>query len=205
VSAPETSIRQRIIAAVVASPGITLRQIATTLGYGPRADVKSLGAQLSQLCTSGKMRRQTVHTPAAGRAVATGYWPTDTAQVDERQLKRKPGTEQERRAESKRRQRAARRESDAQKRARYTSNRATPPTEAQQFRIAEPPRPRAPATPANGRETVDEFLRRGGHIQALPTGYCPGSPLRFDHSGNHTRAQSARPCATKRNAPAAAR
>jgi hypothetical protein len=73
----------------------------------------------------------------------------------------------------------ARRLSDAAKRKGYTSRLQNPPRVSQQVQIIKPPKRVSPemkaARPAGQRETVEEFLARGGRIQQLPNG-ASGEP-----------------------------
>lgn len=172
------STRQQMIAAVIAKPGITLSEIAIAIGKTERKARTGLSAQLSQLCKKKKLRKDTLHNGSPG---AIRYWPTATSAIDGRSARKRPAKREA--TTTAQPQAAAPRQSDATKRSGYASPKALPPKPASQVRIVDPPRERAPATPAGERETVEEFQKRGGRIEVLQPHACsPNSILRFDHA-----------------------
>ena len=193
------STRQRMIAAVIAKPGITLSEIAIAIGKTERKERTGLSAQLSQLCKKKKLRKDTLHNGSPG---AIRYWPTATSAIDGRSARKRPAKpEASTPAEP---QTPAPRQSDQAKREGYASPKAKPPKPASQVRIVDPPRERAPATPAGERETVEEYVARGGRIEVLQPHACsPNSILRFDYTPKPHA--SARPITATRVRPSASR
>lgn len=170
-----TSVSMAIQKAVLANPGITLREIAAALGIGPRAKLTSISARLTQLCELNKLRRDVI----GSRHHPSRFWPTDITAVDLRELRRKPGDPVQRKIAGQRARRQAKAATVA------ASQKAHKPSPRSQVRIVDPPRP--PKLPHNGTqpETVEQFLARGGQIQRLSFGQC-NNDLRFDHSGTTT-------------------
>lgn len=173
------STRQAMLAAVIATPGITLSQIAVAIGKTERKERMGLSAQLSQLCKKKKLRKDKLTNGSPG---AVRYWPTETSAIDGRTAK-KSAAKPQRKAATSAAQPAAPRLSDTAKRAGYASAKAMPPKPASQVRIVDPPREAVPAMPAGARESVAEFMARGGRVEILKPHACsPNSILRFDHS-----------------------
>lgn len=193
------STRQRMIAAVIAKPGITLSEIAIAIGKTDRKERTGLSAQLSQLCQKKKLRKDTVLNGSPG---AIRYWPTATSAIDGRSARKRPAMPEATTTAAAKT--AAPRQSDKAKRAGYASPKAMPQKPASQVRIVDPPRERAPAAPAGDRETVEEFQARGGRIEILHPHACsPNSILRFDHAPKPHA--SARPMTATRVRPSASR
>ncbi len=165
-----------IVDALIASPGMTMRQVATAIGEDSRHT--AVAAQLSQLAKAGKLRRDSAHTGRSGR-----YWPMPNATQDLRRKYSRDGKRPDR-MQAARDERAVsaatpRPETRAQKRARYKSAQASVPRSASQVRIVAPQRPTA--SPKGRAQTVEEFVAGGGPIERLST-FAASNPLRFDHS-----------------------
>lgn len=190
------SRRQALIGLIVATPGLHMQELAALLGLTTKVQKKSLSTQLSQLCKAKKLRKDSI---LAGSISRPRYWPTPTSTIDgrttfwaerrERLLKQpKPVAPPKPKHETR-----------AQKRARYASEKARVPKVKSQLRIVDPPRPR-PAAGLRPAQTVEEFQRRGGHIEYLPQAVS-SNPLRFDHSATDVPIDQRRPSIRHQPAP----
>lgn len=176
---------QAIQQAILASPGLTLREVATAVGMSSRGNVGTVSALLSQLCQKGKLSRDSAMDTRIG---VSRFWPTATTGIDQR-----------RKAETKATRAAEKRESRARV-ATPKTNATAPiarkqakPTAAQQFVINSPKPPRMPRRgECDKPETVEEFQARGGIVQQLKP-HDSGNPLRFDHSANDVPTARRRP------------
>lgn len=151
-----------MVEAVVKRPGMSPRQIGDALGLHWASAVNVVCSQLLQLERAGKLRRE-------GKPKDYRYFPTPISLIDKRYGPRR-GTE----PKPKQRRRPALKAA-AQPAKRYASPFAHAPKPASKIVIGKPaPKPIAPprntAHPAGARETVEEFLARGGRVQVLPNG-----------------------------------
>lgn len=156
---------QDIIRAVVKTPGMAPRQIGDALGLNWTASVSVMSALLQQLCKAGKLERK-------GKPRAYRYYPTDLSLLDMRSGKRM--------AKPPAKPKPARVRKAAVPKPALSARKPQPkPTAAQQLQIV-PKKPdvTTAAPPRATRETVDEFLRRGGRIERLPNG-ASADPLRI--------------------------
>lgn len=165
--------RAALQAAIVATPGMTLREVAAAVGQTSRQNVTGIAAQLSQLCKIGKLRKDSILVAGA----QPRYWPTQDTGKDLRAARAKPPPAAPRARDSNQKQ-----NSPHFARPAHVLRTARPkPTAAQQFRIHPRTPPRTPR-PSGARhpETVDEFIARGGKVQRLDP-HAASKPLRFDH------------------------
>lgn len=190
------SRRQTMIAAVVATPGIHMQEIAARLGLTTRPQLKSLATQLSQLCQAKKLRKDGILNGSISRP---RYWPTPTSLIDGRTLHWADHNARKRLLAKPPTPKPAARETQAQKRARYASAQATVPKAKSQMRIVDPPRPKPSATVRNA-QTVEDFRRRGGKIEYLPR-HASSNPLLFDHGTPDVPVANRRPSFRHRAAP----
>lgn len=155
------SLRQDIIAAVIATPGLQTRQLCEAMGL-PLDMIPAISAHLSQLCFVKKIRNERC-PPGKGRT----YWPTPLSTVDLRSLSKNPG--------SKRAKREAKVVAGLlpavpkprPPRTTYTSQKATKPGATSQITVTRPPKTPPRAAAHAGDDTVEKFLKRGGVIQKL--------------------------------------
>lgn len=170
--------------AVKKRPGMTPRQAAHAVGH--QHDIPRISALMGQSFQRGKLTR-------VQEGKAFRYYPNAKTGQDQRNGGRvaAPKTTPKPRQVAKPAPAPRLAERAPQK-----------PTPAQQFRVVDPPRPKAPAHPAGRMETVEDFLANGGAIQHLPPHYCAQS-LRFDHSDTASPVGKRRPVVRAR--PAAAR
>jgi hypothetical protein len=150
------SRRKDVLRLLIERPGLTLREIAAALGFGPRARVPALCAQLSIDVRKGVLQHDNA-------SYNRRYSPTEhTAAALARQ---RGGVHGNRHAAKPHRLPAKR----------YASPFAHAPKPASKIVIGKAaPKPIAPplkrARPAGARETVEEFIARGGKVQVLPNG-----------------------------------
>lgn len=160
-------------AAIVATPGLTLREVAGAVGLTTRGRITTIAALLSQLCKAGKLRKDSLL--AVGATAHPRYWPTDLTGQDLRVPRagaRKAAAPKPAPAP---RVRAPDKPAHVPRNPRYAK-----PTATQQFQVVAPPRQPRPAG-ARAAETVAEFIARGGQVQQLPP-HATSHPLRFDHA-----------------------
>lgn len=140
-----------MVRAVAKNPGLTPRQIGDALGLHWASAVNVVCSQLLQLERAGKLRRE-------GQPKAYRYFPTDISLVDKRFGKRTATADA-----PKRRRRPV---------LKVPAKRVVPkPASRIGLVPAKPvPPPMRSAHPAGPRETVEEFLARGGRVQRLPMG-----------------------------------
>lgn len=170
------SDRQDITTALIATPGMTMRQVSEATGLD---DTNAVSAHLSQMTTLGKLRRDDKCPP--------GYWPTPLATLDLRAKGKTPAQVETLRQAALDREaaRLAKREAPAKRAApkRKPSLRdaarivdaADPPI------VRDDPAPQLVKAPKIRGETITDFQNRGGVIEKLPPHYV-SNPLRFDHS-----------------------
>lgn len=183
------SIRQDIVKAVVHQPGLTMRQVAQAIGRSDRAGVQGVGAQISQLCKAGKLRKDSVYALTG----VPRYWPTKTSLLDMRQaVNRTPAPTK-----------AASTSTPAKRVARVVRKplpAPPPPKPAPMPRmIAKRPKP-APTPPPGTPETLEQFIARGGTIERLPPYACSQQLLRYDHSNTEVPIARRRPALRTRTA-----
>lgn len=150
--------------AVKKRPGMTPRQAAHAVGH--QHDIPRISALMGQSFQRGKLTR-------VQEGKAFRYYPNAKTGQDQRNGGRVAAPKPAPKPRPVAKPAAA----PAPKVAERAPQKPTP---AQQFRVVEPPRPKAPAHPAGRVETVEEFLARGGHVQVLPNNFS-STPLRLDH------------------------
>ena len=164
-------------------PGLTAREVFHALPAEIGGSLSKIGSQLTAMCESGHLRREKPLGLHAYRYHVTG-----------KPLRQSPTQRAAGKNAARTRRRAAKRLSDDQKRANYTSAKANPPKPASSIRIVDPPRPKATANPASTTETVAEFQARGGIVQTLEPHACSAAnTLRFDHSNTRIPTGKRRP------------
>lgn len=178
--------RAALQAAIIATPGLTLRELAAAVGQTSRANITGIAAQLSQLCKIRKLRKDGITGP--GRSANPRYWPTDLTGLDLRTLRTLRATQPAPAAPAPRPPKVEKPAHVLRPAPARPGPQRSRPTPAQQFTIRSlaPPRTQRPPG-ATHRETVDEFIARGGRVQVLDP-YATSNPLRFDHgnTGVHT-------------------
>ena len=163
-----------IINALIASPGMTMREVAVAIGHDPANTAVS--AQLSQLAKHGKLRRDASGIGRGGR-----YWPTALANVDRRSdpgRARKRSTAAKFAAGTRAASRPIETRAAARQRAKAENAQAKPhPKPAPRF--IQPPPPKS-TRHGNGVETVAQFIARGGTVQRLHA-HASSHPLKCMH------------------------
>lgn len=173
------STMQDIQHAILASPGMTLRETAVAIGKTGRGDVTCVSALMSQLCKKQKLRRDSAMDVRVG---TSRFWPTPLTGVDGR---RKTETKASKAAQKRDAREGTairpRQSLPVQARKGYAK-----PTAAQQFAI-NPRHPPRPIGAARNAQTVDEFVKAGGVIQKLHP-HASSNPLQFAHGDiSHNR------------------
>lgn len=184
---------RRIVDFVVAHPGAAAGEVTDHICHQERLArsertrmVNLVCIQLSQLMEAGKLRR-------TGQAMSYRYWPTKLSQLDLRSHDRN-GNPKPRKRPAKASTKCKRKPSLTAKR---TPNAPAPPKLAQvacdaspmarkpkpasQVQVVDRTRKSAPRPNGAHRETVEQFLARGGRIQRVGPNDA-SQPLRFDHS-----------------------
>lgn len=169
-----------IVEALIARPGMTLREVAAAIGEQSRSTAVS--AQLSQLAKVGKVRRDSSITTSGGR-----YWPTDISRQDLRSSYSRTGKRPDRMAKA-RAERAAK-TVRAPVRTVPTPSQPKAATRPETLPRLLPARPKPAPLPD---VSVQDFLRKGGRIEYLSPHEC-SQPLRFDHSQTHVPIGKRRP------------
>lgn len=184
---------RRIVDFVVAHPGAAAGDVTDHICHQERLArsgrtrmVNLVCIQLSNLLEAGKVRR-------TGQPMHYRYWPTKLSQLDLRshdrngnpkprkrpakapaKISRKPSSTTKRTPDVQATPKAAQVERDA-------SPMASKPKPASQVQVVDRTRKAAQRTNGVHRETVEQFLARGGRIQRVGPNDA-AQPLRFDHS-----------------------
>lgn len=166
------STRMAIQKFVLANPGAKIAAITAGVGIADRKATSTVGAQLHQLVTIGKLSSR--KNPADKRGNL--YYPTEKTGTTPRRVSPEESAERKRkndvaRQARKRADRTKRREAEPKRAPRQSPSTVLETKAFREFSIK-----RAATATANIKhtkhthtETIEEFLQRGGVIERLPT------------------------------------